>query len=69
MPIVYGSPDLLPTLSVVYVCRCGLRVGEYGAHAGEHPPRWVRVDEGEYLCEHCAALAAEAAEKTPEPPR
>jgi hypothetical protein len=69
MPIVYGSPDLLPTLSVVYVCRCGLRVSEYGAHAGEHPPRWVRVDEGEYLCEHCAAMAAEAGEKTLERPR
>ena len=57
MPAVYGSPDLLPTLSVVYACRCGRRVAEAGALAGNPPARWVRVDEGEYLCEHCAAQA------------
>ena len=59
MPVVYGSPDLLPGLSVVYVCRCGLRVGEYGAHAAEPPAGWVRSAESEYLCEHCASIAAE----------
>jgi hypothetical protein len=63
MPVVYGSPDLLPTLSVVYACRCGLRITETGMHAGEAPPRWLRVDEGEFLCEHCAAQARKAAEK------
>lgn len=60
MPVVYGSPDLLPTLSVVYVCRCGRRAGEYGGHAGEPPPNWLQLEEGEYLCEHCASLAADA---------
>jgi hypothetical protein len=60
MPVVYGSPDLLPSLSVVYVCGCGLRIGEHGTHAAEPPPGWVRFAEGEFLCAHCAALAAEA---------
>jgi hypothetical protein len=59
MPVVYGSPDLLPGLSVVYVCGCGLRVGEYGAHAAEPPRGWVRADS-EYLCEHCASIASKA---------
>lgn len=60
MPVVYGSPDLLPGLSVVYVCGCGLRVGEYGAHAALPPAGWVRIAEGEYLCEHCASVASKA---------
>jgi hypothetical protein len=59
MPVVYGSPDLLPGLSVIYVCGCGLRVGEYGAHAAEPPPGWVRIAESEYLCEHCVSIASE----------
>jgi hypothetical protein len=57
MPVVYGSPDLLPSLSVVYVCACGLRMGEYGNHAGEPPPGWVRVSTDEYICTHCAEMA------------
>jgi hypothetical protein len=57
MPVVYGSPDLLPSLSVVYVCACGLRMGEYGNHAGEPPPDWVRVSTDEYICAHCAEMA------------
>ena len=57
MPVVYGSPDLLPGLSVIYVCACGLRVGEYGNHAGEPPPGWVRASEDDYLCPHCAEAA------------
>jgi hypothetical protein len=69
MPVVYGSPDLLPTLSVVYACRCGRRVTEAGTHAGDPPPRWVRVGEAEYLCEHCAAQGARAEERIPERPR
>jgi hypothetical protein len=60
MAVVYGSPDLLPGLSVVYVCGCGLRVGEYGARAAEAPPGWVHVADGEYLCEHCASVVAES---------
>jgi hypothetical protein len=60
MPVVYGTPDLLPGLSVVYVCACGLRIGEYGNHAGEPPPGWERASEGEYLCAHCAAVARNA---------
>ena len=59
MPVVYGSPDLLPNLSVVYVCACGSRIGEYGTQAGEPPPGWVRVADGEYICAHCAAIAGE----------
>jgi hypothetical protein len=58
MAVVYGSPDLLPTLSVVYSCACGARIGEYGTHAGDPPPGWVHVAEGEWICEHCAAAAA-----------
>jgi hypothetical protein len=57
MPVVYSSPDLLPSLSVVYVCRCGLRIGEYGTHAGAPPPGWVRASDGDYVCAHCAAVA------------
>ena len=57
MPVVYSSPDLLPSLSVVYVCTCGLRIGEYGTHAGEPPPGWVRASDGDYVCAHCAAVA------------
>ena len=67
MPVVYGSPDLLPSLSVVYVCGCGLRIGEYGPHAAEPPPGWVRVAESEYVCEHCAPLVA--AQTPPQPSR
>jgi hypothetical protein len=59
MPVVYGSSELMPTLSVIYVCRCGLQAGEYGQHAAEPPPNWVQVDPGEYLCAHCAARARE----------
>jgi hypothetical protein len=59
MAIVYGSPDLLPSLSVVYACDCGACIGEYGSHAGDPPPAWMRVAEGKYLCEHCAAVAKE----------
>ena len=59
MPVVYGSPDLLPNLSVVYVCACGFRIGEYGAHAGEPPPGWVHVSDDNYLCAHCAAVASQ----------
>jgi hypothetical protein len=55
MPVLYGSPDLLPTLNVVYACGCGRRVAEAGAHAGEPPPQWVLIGDGEYLCEHCAS--------------
>jgi hypothetical protein len=65
MPVVYGSPDLLPSLSVVYVCGCGLRIGEYGAHAAEPPPGWVRIAESEYVCEHCAAYFASEAQARP----
>jgi hypothetical protein len=61
MPVFYGSPDLLPSLSVVYVCACGLRIGEYGAHAAEPPPDWVRVSDGDYLCAHCAAVTQQKA--------
>jgi hypothetical protein len=61
MPVVYSSPDLLPNLSVVYVCVCGLRTAEYGTRAGEPPSGWVRVSEGEYLCAHCAAVAGRKA--------
>jgi hypothetical protein len=65
MPVVYGSPDLLPGLSVVYVCRCGLRIGEYGAHAAEPPAGWVRIAESEYVCEHCAAYFASETQARP----
>jgi hypothetical protein len=58
MAVVYGSPDLLPTLSVLYSCVCGRRVAEAGAHAGDPPPFWVRVGDDEYLCERCASQAA-----------
>lgn len=68
MPVVYGSPDLLPNLSVVYVCGCGLRIGEYGTHAAEPPPGWVRVAESEYVCAHCAPLVAAQAPPQPSPP-
>jgi hypothetical protein len=61
MAVIYGSPDLLPSLSVVYACDCGACLGEYGTHAGDPPPGWVRVAEGLYLCEHCAASAKEVA--------
>jgi hypothetical protein len=61
MPAVYGSPDLLPNLSVVYVCACGFRIGEYGTHAGEPPPGWVHVSDDDYLCAHCAAVASQKA--------
>jgi hypothetical protein len=61
MPVVYGSPDLLPNLSVVYVCSCGFRLGEYGTHAGAPPPGWVHISEDEYLCAHCAAVASQKA--------
>jgi hypothetical protein len=64
MPVVYGSPDLLPTLSVVYACRCGLRVTETGMHAGDPPPKWVWVGEDDCICEQCAARARQAAEKS-----
>ena len=59
MPVVYGSPDLLPSLSVVYVCACGFRLGEYGTHAGDPPTGWMHVSDGEYLCAHCAAVVSE----------
>ena len=65
MPVVYGSPDLLPSLSVVYVCGCGLRIGEYGAHAAEPPLGWVWMAEGEYVCEQCAAYFASQAQGRP----
>jgi hypothetical protein len=65
MPVVYGSPDLLPGLSVVYVCGCGLRVGEYGARAAEPPTGWVHVAESEYVCEHCAAYFAAETQARP----
>jgi hypothetical protein len=69
MPVVYGSPDLLPVLSVVYVCGCGLRIGEYGAHAAKPPPGWVRIAGREYVCEHCAAyFASEAQAQPPQSP-
>ena len=59
MPVVYGAPELLPSRSVVYGWRCGLRVGGYGAQAGEPAAGWVRGAESEYLCEHCASIASE----------
>ena len=65
MPVVYGSPDLLPGLSVVYVCGCGLRIGEYGTHAAEPPPGWVRIAESEFVCEHCAAYFASETQARP----
>jgi hypothetical protein len=68
MPVVYGSPDLLPSLSVVYVCACGLRTGKYGAHAAEPPPRWLRIAESEYLCEHCASFPSETQARPHEGP-
>jgi hypothetical protein len=57
MAVVYGSPDLLPTLSVVYACECGACIGEYGGQAGDPPQGWIRVAEERLLCEHCAAVA------------
>ena len=63
MPVLYGSPDLLPMLNVVYACSCGKRVAEAGAHAGEPPPDWVLVGDGEYLCEHCASQAGRPASR------
>lgn len=69
MPVVYGSPDLLASLSVVYVCRCGARAGEYGLHAGEVPTGWVRVADGEYACPHCARSVSTSTGAAPgEPP-
>ena len=67
MPVLYGSPDLLPGLSVVYVCGCGLQIGEYGSHAAEPPPGWVRMAESEYVCEHCAAYFASETQAQPLP--
>jgi hypothetical protein len=32
-------------------------MGEYGNHAGEPPPGWVRVSTDEYICAHCAEMA------------
>jgi hypothetical protein len=62
MAVVYGSPDLLPMLSVVYACECGACecgacIGEYGGDAGDPPRGWVRMPEDTLLCEHCAAVA------------
>jgi DNA-directed RNA polymerase subunit RPC12/RpoP len=57
VPSLYSSPDLLPGLSVVYVCRCGRRLGAYGVHAGTPPPRWQQLAEDEYACEHCVSRA------------
>jgi hypothetical protein len=61
MGVIYGSPDLLPSLSVVYACDCGACLGEYGTHAGDPPPGWLRVAGSQYLCERCAAIAKEKA--------
>jgi hypothetical protein len=58
MPAAYSSPDLVPTLVVLYRCPCGAEISEYGQHAGELPPGWVEIAEGEYLCAHCAAEQA-----------
>jgi hypothetical protein len=68
VPVLYGSPDLLSVLSVVYVCDCGKQVSEHGLHAGELPPRWVSSGAGRYLCEYCASLMAGAKER-PKPER
>jgi hypothetical protein len=61
MAVIYGSPDLLPSLSVVYACDCGACLAEYGTHAGDPPPGWLRVAASQYLCERCAAIAKEKA--------
>jgi hypothetical protein len=58
MPVAYSSPDLLPNVIAVYICKCGKQHGEYGRSAGELPPEWVQTGAGEYLCAHCAAALA-----------
>jgi hypothetical protein len=63
MGVVYSSPDSLFTrLAAVYRCRCGARSARYGRLAALLPRGWLRLDDEECICEHCAEYkrAAEA---------
>jgi hypothetical protein len=56
MSVRYGTPDALPYVVGVFVCRCGRTAEQHGRHAGELPPGWVRgrADEPEHACPVCA---------------
>ena len=53
-----GSPDTLPFVVGVYVCRCGRSAEQHGTHAGETPTGWVPLErdgEPDHMCPMCAA--------------
>jgi hypothetical protein len=65
MSVRIASPDAFPYVVGIYVCRCGRTAEQHGFHAGEEPPGWIRVAEGEEaedVCPECAA-SAEASRK------
>jgi len=61
MSVRYGSPDTLPYVVSVYVCRCGRTGEQHGLHAGEEPRGWVPYEhegETEHACPDCAPSVA-----------
>ena len=61
MSVRIGSIDTFPVVVGVYVCRCGRTAEQHGFHAGEEPPGWIRVAEGEEaqdVCPDCVPLVA-----------
>jgi hypothetical protein len=61
MSVRFTTPEALPYVCAVYVCRgCGHHATRHGREVAEPPPGWVEIAGGaepEHACPGCAAEA------------